>query len=233
MVYSREIEGRTFTFGVSGKLLKNALIMFDYETKSLWPVMMNRAVVGEMKGAYLEELPVIRKTTWGTWKEQHPETKVLSVEGREYVQRNVYGDGFAKGKMAVRPIENKDDRLPALKRVIGVVVGKSSRAYTLSRLRLEGVVRDRIAERPIVLAIDPARDAVGGFVARARGEDLEFEPELTDGHLEDHTGTLWDLESGDAVRGRFEGERLERVGIRDVFWYTWADYFPETTIYGD
>ena len=58
MVYSRTIDDREFTFGVSGMLLKNALIMFDYETRSLWPVMMNRSVKGDMKGTKLTEIPV-------------------------------------------------------------------------------------------------------------------------------------------------------------------------------
>jgi hypothetical protein len=31
VVYDREIDGREYTFGVSGKLLKNTLVMFDYE----------------------------------------------------------------------------------------------------------------------------------------------------------------------------------------------------------
>ena len=115
------IGDKEFTFGVSGMLLKNALIMFDYETKSLWPVMMNRSVKGDMKGSRLTEIPVVSKTTWGEWKAAHPDTKVLSVEGKVYEPENSYDDHFAEGKGAVRPIENVDPRLKNLRVVVGVI----------------------------------------------------------------------------------------------------------------
>ena len=35
-MYAREIEGRELTFGVSGKLIMNALVLYDRQTDSLW-----------------------------------------------------------------------------------------------------------------------------------------------------------------------------------------------------
>ncbi|MCA9926812.1 MAG: DUF3179 domain-containing protein, partial [Anaerolineales bacterium] len=32
MVYSREINGAEYTFGVSGKLIRNVLVMYDRQT---------------------------------------------------------------------------------------------------------------------------------------------------------------------------------------------------------
>ena len=53
-MYRREVEGRELTFGVSGKLFKNALVMYDRETRSLWSHFSGEALSGPMKGRRLE-----------------------------------------------------------------------------------------------------------------------------------------------------------------------------------
>jgi hypothetical protein len=35
MVFAREIQGQVLTFGVSGKLIMNAVVMYDHQTDSL------------------------------------------------------------------------------------------------------------------------------------------------------------------------------------------------------
>jgi hypothetical protein len=49
-VYSREIDGQEYSFGVSGKLIMNVLVMYDRETGSLWSQLLGEAVEGELKG---------------------------------------------------------------------------------------------------------------------------------------------------------------------------------------
>jgi hypothetical protein len=34
-VYARQVEGTVYTFGVSGKLIRNAMVMYDHQTRSL------------------------------------------------------------------------------------------------------------------------------------------------------------------------------------------------------
>lgn len=233
MVYSRTVGEKVLRFGVSGMLLKNALIMFDYETRSLWPVMMNRSVKGEMKGTRLQELPVVSKTTWGAWKAAHPETKVLSVEGVVYEEKNVYAERFAEGKGAVRPIENEDDRLKELRRVIGVFGEGAWKAYPLDVLQEAVVIADRVGETPVVLAARPGSEAVGVFDRRLVGEggaELEFTG-VKEGRLVDGSGTSWDLVTGAGVGGEHDGKTLTFVPAKNVFWYIWADYYPETDVY--
>ncbi len=232
MVYSREIDGKTLTFGVSGKLLKNALIMFDYETKSLWPVMMNQAIRGEMAGTKLEQLPIVEKTTWGIWKAAHPETRVLSVRGREYIPLNVYAKRFADGKVGARPIENEDSRLPPFERIVALAIQGADRAYPVERLRASSVIQEEVGEVPVVLAIAASSGSLGVFDRRVGDDVLRFKAALNEERLEDEEGTLWELSSGRAIEGPRKGQQLERLGTRDVFWFIWADYHPKTTIFG-
>ncbi len=55
--------------------------MYDRGTRTLWQSMTGEPVMGELadSGIKLELLPVTL-TTWDEWREQNPETTVLSVD---------------------------------------------------------------------------------------------------------------------------------------------------------
>ena len=75
-MYSREIEEEIYTFGVSGRLIRNTLVMFDRETDRLWEQIIGEAVDGPLKGTELEFVPAIL-TTWEDWKTKYPGTLAL------------------------------------------------------------------------------------------------------------------------------------------------------------
>jgi hypothetical protein len=79
LVYDPRLDGRRFTFGVSGLLYKQNLLFFDRETDTLWSQIKGQAVTGPLAGSSLRLLPVAM-TTWGSWKTEHPETVVLSFQ---------------------------------------------------------------------------------------------------------------------------------------------------------
>ncbi len=58
-MYTRAVNGEELTFGVSGKLYKDALVMFDRQTNSLWTQVDGSVLRGEMKGAQLQPVPVV------------------------------------------------------------------------------------------------------------------------------------------------------------------------------
>ena len=78
-MYSREIDGQVYTFGVSGKLWRDALLMYDHQTRSLLSHITVQAVEGTCQGKQLKILVSMPKITWQVWKTNYPETKVLSV----------------------------------------------------------------------------------------------------------------------------------------------------------
>lgn len=73
------INNKVLEFGVSGRLYKSDLVMYDRQTGSFWPQIEGRAVVGPLAGEApkLQLLP-IDVVPWGSWKQQHPDTLVLS-----------------------------------------------------------------------------------------------------------------------------------------------------------
>ncbi|MCH7664815.1 MAG: DUF3179 domain-containing protein [Acidobacteria bacterium] len=87
MVHDRRVDGKELTLGVSGKLVDGNLVMYDTQSDSLWLQSSGEGLEGARRGQKLEELPaeawgVVR---WGEWRQQHPETLVLTCahcEGR-------------------------------------------------------------------------------------------------------------------------------------------------------
>ena len=87
-----------------------SLVMRDRETDSWWSIMTSDAIGGDLDGAKLVVLPVGEKVAWKDWRQQHPDTLVLSVEGEEHVDNNPYDNYFAS-KDTFRDLEIEDDRL--------------------------------------------------------------------------------------------------------------------------
>jgi hypothetical protein len=79
VVYSSRINGKNYTFGVSGRLYKSNVLIYDHQTESLWSQLMETAIAGPMVGTKLKKKPAER-TSWKHWLEKHPQTMVLSTD---------------------------------------------------------------------------------------------------------------------------------------------------------
>jgi hypothetical protein len=110
-VYGREYGDTVLSFEASGALKDATLVMRDRETDSWWSIMTGDAIGGDLKGQKLVELGFGEKTQWGLWKEKHPHTLVLSVDGVEHDPVNPYVRYFESDD-TFRDIEVKDERLP-------------------------------------------------------------------------------------------------------------------------
>jgi len=80
VVYDRRVAGRTLTFGVSGKLADDDLVMYDRETESEWKQSLGEAIAGELAGERLTALAAA-VTTYRRFREEYPEGEVLQRPG--------------------------------------------------------------------------------------------------------------------------------------------------------
>jgi hypothetical protein len=79
LAYDPRANGRRYTFGVSGLLYQQNLLVFDRETESLWSQLQGEAVAGPLAGTSLRLLPMTMRT-WQSWRAEHPQTLVLSSQ---------------------------------------------------------------------------------------------------------------------------------------------------------
>ena len=229
MVYAREIEGETLTFGVSGKLLMNGLVMYDRETDSMWSQVSGEAIYGSHKGARLTILPALM-TTWRAWLEEYPETKALDKKGREEYGFDPYEPYYEDDSVGLFGRSVNDERLDAKELVAGVIVEGRAKAYPFSELSLSPVINDEVSGIPLLVSFDSESRSAAVFSRNVNGLALTFE--MARGSLKDlETGSVWSPVTGLAIQGEFAGIRLSAIPSVTLFWFAWADFNPGTAIY--
>ncbi len=235
-MYDRQIsEDQTLTFGVSGMLYRNGLIMYDHQTESLWSHILGQSIGGDYAGTQLTFIPALH-TDWETWKERHPDTLVINptLFGRDSYE-SYYASGregvVGRGPLGSGPERGSD--LHPKEYVIGVRLAGQAKAYPFTALQKKPVVNDTVEDIPLVVLYDFR--TLSGTVFDRRLDDettLTFEDEINSLRVKDkETGSEWDIFTGQAVSGPLEGRQLAAVPTTYAFWFGWIDYHPESAVY--
>jgi hypothetical protein len=229
-VYSRIIDGVEYTFGVSGKLIMNVLVMYDRQTDTLWSQLIGEAVEGPLKGTKLEFVPSWQ-TTWSDWKTQYPET--LALDKGFAGGRDPYTSYYNSSSSGVIGQSTIDERLYVKEFVVGVEQNGWAVAYPFGVLNDEPVVNDQVGDQPILVVFNA--DTATGLVfdRQVNGQTLTFSQ--GDGLIltDIETETVWDGLTGQATEGPLTGETLTRLKSTASFWFGWKDWYPDTRVYGD
>jgi hypothetical protein len=226
-------------------LRKSNLVMWDRQTESWWQQFTGEALVGDLTGMRLDFLPAAI-ISWGDYKANYPTSQVLSKETGFF--RN-YGSNPYVGYDNVNqfpllfdgPI---DDRLRAMTRVLGVVLGENNAAYVYDRLVEDRVINDTLGETPVAVfwkegtasAVDSARisegrdvGTTGVFYRSLDGVEFTFTANPDGTFTDTETGSTWDI-LGVAVDGPLMGKSLESIPHHDTFWFAWAAFIPDSKV---
>lgn len=214
------------TLGVSGKLVRNSLIMYDHETHSLWSHLTGSAIQGPLAGSRLTLLPAT-ETRWGTWKKSYPTTLVLP---HDYPgQRDVYARYYARGDAGILGRKHNDSRLAPKDVVIGVRVMDVPKAYALDTVVNAKLVNDTVDQVPLVV-FATSDESASVFERTLNGQTLTFA--AVGGAIQDReTSSTWDPVTGAATAGQLAGQHLMSVPATTSFWFGWFDFFPGTALY--
>jgi hypothetical protein len=230
IVFDRHVEGSVVEFGVSGKLLMNVLVMYDRQTDSLWSQILGESIDGQRKGTKLEVFDSLQ-TTWGTWRQLHPNTLVLDSD----IRSDSYASYYQNNDSGVHGNFVDDDRLPPKSIVVGAVVGSSPRAYPLALGAEFSVVNDLLEDVPLLAVFAP--DGLTGLLydRRVDGRALTFRdagPQAALELIDQETESRWNRLTGEATAGPLRGTVLQRIPATTSFWFGWRDFFPRTTVFG-
>jgi Protein of unknown function (DUF3179). len=169
VVFDRRIEGRVLTFGTSGKLADNALVMHDRETESEWKQPLGRAISGPLNGQELSVLPT-PVMSWRRFRSKYPDGVVVQpVRGtednpREESPRAVYemapydqyadAEGFGLRAMREEGPERSWERtdIDAKTVVLGIVHDGDAVGYPVPQAQAGGgVVTDSVGGLDILV----------------------------------------------------------------------------------
>lgn len=144
IAFDARINGKAHTFGVSGLLYNSDVLLYDRETESLWSQLKYQAVSGPLRGTKLEMLNTAN-TTWAAWKQEHPNTLVLSEDTgfkRNY-SLDPYPD-YQNSSAVFFPVANESAEFHPKEMVIGIEMNGVNKAYPFSELEKIGkpVIKD-------------------------------------------------------------------------------------------
>jgi len=217
------IEGKRVEFGTSGKLWKSNLVMYDRKTDTYWSQVGGKAIIGELAGMKLKQIPM-DTATWKDWKELHPDTLVLSKKTGFF--RNYDTDpysSFGKSPSVGFGVEFDDNRLFSKAIVYGVLIGDEAKAYSEEKIKEVELLNEEFAGAKLLVVLDPKLNVPKIFNREINGDVLEFSLEA--GKLVDNKNREW------TFNGESEGLQLERIDTFSVFWFSWLATYPETDLF--
>jgi hypothetical protein len=149
------------------------MVMYDRETESWWQQAVGEAIVGDLLGTELKQLPTWMES-WAEFVARNPEGLVMEEPdfSRQY-GRNPYVSYDSSTKPFLYSGENPPHGIPALERVVRV----GARAWPLTRLSKLG----EVTENGVTLswasgqssALDASRIAKGRDVGTVRVRDAD------------------------------------------------------------
>ncbi|MBD3223200.1 MAG: DUF3179 domain-containing protein [Caldithrix sp.] len=233
---SESAAGET-TYGVSGLLYNNNLILYDRLTESYWSQMLMKSVHGEFLGEDAKIVPLI-ETTFATLKKLYPGVEILSNQTGIYsssqYQTYPYGDYKTNNNRLLFPVTNDDQRLPRKDRVLGVVTDQGSKAYTFDDFQNSiNVINDQIDGVPVVIAGSRSMNFMVAYIRQdADGNAIELQ--ATDAQLpavmEDAGGNVYDI-FGNIIDGPDQGRSLQNTKSFMAFWFAWGAFYPDIEIH--
>jgi Protein of unknown function (DUF3179) len=248
LVFDRTVDGVVHDFGTTGNLRFSDLVMYDRQTESWWQQATGEAIVGVLTGTRLTFLPA-QIVGLAEFERTHPDGDVLSRDtgiARDYGRNPYVGyDTIDQDPFLFDGVV--DGRLPPKERVVTVGEAGDAIAFPYSELRSVGVATAAVDGDDIVVfwvpgtasaldapMIDLGEDigATGVFRPVADRRPLTFarDGDETAPIRDAETGSTWSV-SGVATAGELAGTRLEPVVHGDHFWFAWAAFAPDTTIW--
>ena len=136
LVFDGRLGDRELTFGVSGKLRNSDMVMYDRQTESWWQQFDGEAIVGELLGSELTQLP--------GWMESFKEFRVRNPEGLVMAQpaaARPYGSNpYAGYDSLSKPFLYNGEKPPHGIEPLARVLRVGDAAWPLERIRKESEI---------------------------------------------------------------------------------------------
>lgn len=213
------------TFGVSGRLINNNLVMYDRATETWWPQIPATSIPGPWNadpGTHsLREFRLVW-TTWEQWQDRHPDTRVLSTDtgfAKNYGS-DPYGSynprkGYYESDDTLFEPLREDDRFGMKRVFMGARTPEGAVAFDKSTLLEEGLVTGDLADTPVAAIADRRLDTAYVYL-----------------NPDERTVTVdgGSVQVGDSS---YEPDDLPlaRVHTFDAMWFAWHGYYPDTDVY--
>ena len=224
-MYVRDLSDQRLTFGVSGRLWKDALVMYDHQTNSLWGHVIGKAIAGTLEGRSLETYPATQ-TTWKAWKRAHPDTKVLK---KPRLRRSSYAGYDANpARIGIHGRRIKKSQLPPKSKIAGFELDGQMFAFPLSSLKPGQTLVPLVDEVPLLIYVDEAGQGVSLWRVRDRKTlaSYSLDTEMPT-RVVGRDGSVYSLLSQSRS---LAGGDLVRMQVVIAYWFGWHNFHPLTEV---
>ncbi len=226
--WSRIINDRETTFGVSGLLYNSNLMPYDRSTNSTWSQQRLDCVNGSNIGQKAE-LFSFAEVTWKNWKEAYPESLVLNEDtgfSRNYT-RYPYGD-YRSSDNTIFPITNDDDRFQKKERLLGVQVGETFKAYPFAQEVGTELLNDKIEDIDVIVIRNTQRNFIVSFLPEPGQTYEALDDSLFPAIVQNAQGIQYDL-LGTPIDDRTQQLRKPTQFIG--YWFSWGAFYEDIEVY--
>ena len=245
IVFDRDLDGVRYDFGTTGRLRRSDMVMYDRQTESWWQQFTGEAIIGELNGIKLNQIPS-NIVSFEAFQKQFPKGEVLSKEtgfSRTY-GRNPYA-GYDDINSSPFLFRGKlDKRLPPMERVLSLRSKEKTVLFALSALKDNPLVNSEFdGTQYAVFAFDSMNSALdksdisgsrlipSAAIYRSMVADKQLTFEMKDGVVTDtETGSQWNI-FGFAEKGELAGTQLEQLDHGVHFAFAWLAFDPEAEVF--
>jgi len=228
IAYDMTHDGITHNLGTSGFLYRSNKLMYDKATQSLWNTIEGIPVVGPLvdKDIVLDVHPIVT-TTWGEWKKNYPNTKVLSINtghDRDYSEGAAYREYFATDELMFpvpkqnKALQNKDEVLI----IRAEEYRKDPIAISTKFLKKKKWYTGHIANTNFIVLTDKSN------AARVFDIKDKIFASFKKWILKDHDGQIWSIQNDVLVGPNVES--FKQIPSHNIFWFAWYNAYPETRL---
>ena len=211
---------------------RDGVMVIEHKDGTLFSALSGIAFAGKRKGTQLKPVPTIT-SEWGWWSKRYPETVAYHMFNR-YVPVEAPLKQSAAGR---KSMGTPDPRMAADERVLGLRVGKETKAYRVADLRKAVVLADQLDDQACVLLYDARTKTTAAYSPVAtpprpgpKARVLTLLADKEGGFTDKQTGSTWDI-AGRASAGPLQGWTLGWLDGVEVKWYAWAAEFPRTRVH--
>lgn len=255
MAFNRKIkkDGRDIllTFGISGLLMHNDMIMYDKQTNTWWEQLMGEAIVGELAGTELKMMRALIISA-KDYFDRYPDGKILSPEGIDIIDKTTHHRPFHhlnhdNGKIDTTYYlpETVDKRLPPLERVLDIHVEQHTMIYPFTAIAKKQVINEVFDNMHFVILyhkdmvsvldeddLSKSRRIGSATAFRSTMEGVNYTFHKKGNYFyDDQTHSTWDI-TGYCREGTLKNKQLMILPHSNHFAFAYLAFFPDAEIYG-
>lgn len=216
-VFEPIVNGKKEVFRLVGMDHFNAMLE-DHTTKSWWRQATGEAIAGPLKGQTLPEWNSSQMTLQ-KWLSIYPNSQIMQADPAfqaEYDSLGNYEGGRRSGKLTRRDSLSWQDK----SWIVGVIVGKESKAYDWNTLENKRIIYDNLDNQPFALIL--SQDNKSFFALQRNSNEQRFvlqQDTLLDGQNRY-------LLTGVSLNPLLPN--LTKIKAYQEYWHSWRTFHPAT-----